>query len=133
MQDIHFDFQKNNLKNITWEELIRQIELRVDNIIYRSWIAVSRTQARQMISHWNFLLNWRKITIPSIQLRVWDVLSLRDKIKKSPLFENTSIKPVFKWIKWDNKSKSIELLEIPKSDELEQSIKTHLIIEYYSR
>ena len=120
-------------KNITWEELIRQIELRVDNIIYRSWIAVSRTQARQMISHWNFLLNWRKITIPSIQLRVWDVLSLRDKIKKSPLFENTTIKPVFKWIKWDNKSKSIELLEIPKSDELEQSIKTHLIIEYYSR
>jgi len=120
-------------KNITWEELIRQIELRVDNIIYRAWIAASRTQARQMISHWNFLLNWRKITIPSIQLRTWDKLTLRDKLKKSPLFEDLKITPVFKWLKWDSKTKSIEVVETPKSDELEQSIKTHLIIEYYSR
>ena len=119
--------------NITWEELIRQIELRVDNIIYRAWLAVSRTQARQMISHWNFLLNWRKITIPSIQVKKWDVLSLRDKLKKSSLFENLDIKPMFKWLKWDNKWKSVEIVEIPNADEMEQSIKTHLIIEYYSR
>lgn len=120
-------------KNITWEEMLRQIELRVDNILYRAGVAESRTQARQMISHWNFLLNWRKITIPSIQLRVWDKLSLRDKLKKSPLFEGLKITPVFKWIKWNDKEKTVELSEIPKADELEQSIKTHLIIEYYSR
>ncbi|MCD5382769.1 30S ribosomal protein S4 [Candidatus Gracilibacteria bacterium] len=119
--------------NITGEELIRQIELRVDNIIYRAGLAVSRTQARQMISHGNFLLNGRKITIPSIQVKKGDVLSLRDKLKKSSLFENLDIKPMFKWLKGDNKGKSVEIVEIPNADEMEQSIKTHLIIEYYSR
>lgn len=120
-------------KNITWEELIRQIEVRIDNVLYRSWFAESRPQARQMISHWHFELNWRKVTVPSIQLRPWDKLSLRKRLQSSALYSEDPAKCSIKWIKADSKKKEIEMIEIPSSDELEQSIKTHLIIEYYSR
>lgn len=121
-------------KNITSEELVRQIEIRVDNIVYRAWFAKSRSQARQMISHGHFEFNWQKITVPSIQIRPWDKLSVTKKLQTSPLFSDiSSLEKWLKWIKSDTKKKEIVIDSLPESDELEQSIKTHLIVEYYSR
>lgn len=120
-------------KHITWDELLRQIEMRADNIIYRAGLAESRPQARQMISHWHFELNWHKITIPSIQLKVWDKLIIRKKLQKSILYTDKKIENATKWLKSDEKVNSVEMLSIPESAELEQFIKTHLIIEFYSR
>lgn len=120
-------------KNVTWEELIRQMEMRIDNVVYRAWLAESRPQARQMVAHWHFELNWRRITIPSIQFKTWDKLILRKKLQNSSLYSESPAKCVVKWIKADVKKKEIEMVEVPAFDELEQSIKTSLIIEYYSR
>lgn len=120
-------------KNITWEELIRQIELRADNVLYRSWFAESRPQARQMISHWHFDLNGRRITVPSIQLKPWDKLTLRKKMTSSSLYWEAPAKSAVKWLKSDSKKWEVKMDSVPEVDELEQSIKTHLIIEFYSR
>jgi len=120
-------------QNVTWEEMIRQIEIRADNALYRAWFAESRPQARQMISHWHFELNWRRITVPSIQLKIWDKLVLRKKLQSSSLYTEAPAKCAVKWLKADVKKKEVEMTEVPAWDELEQSIKTPLIIEYYSR
>lgn len=121
-------------KNITSEELIRQIEIRVDNVLYRAWFAASRAQARQMISHWHFELNWQKITVPSIQVKVWDILVISKKLKDSSLYSNIwSQEKWLKWLKSDIKKKEIVVSSMPENEELEQLVKTHLIVEYYSR
>ena len=121
-------------KNVTSDELIRQMETRVDNVVYRAWFASSRPQARQLVAHWHLELNWRKITIPSIQMKAWDKISIKAKSKKTPLFDELDpIAKFIKWIKPDIKKQEIVIEGTPDTDEMEKSIKTHLIIEWYSR
>lgn len=118
---------------VTGTELLKNLETRVDNIIYRSGVAESRPQARQMISHGHFELNGRRITVPSITVRAGDTLTLRKKIQSSPLYVGFSEAKPLKWLKVEGKKKSIILDRIPEDDELEQSINVQLIVEYYSR
>lgn len=121
-------------KNVTNEELVRQIELRSDNVIYRAWFAMSRAQARQMISHWHFELNWQRITVPSIQAKPWDKFAVSKKLNDALLYSNIwSPEKWLKWIKPNISNKEIVIESIPENDELEQSVKTQLIVEYYSR
>lgn len=120
--------------HVTSEELLRQLETRADNVIFRSWFAISRAQARQMISHWHFELNWQRITIPSIQVKPWDKLNLRKKSVWSSLFSQIKeLDTWVKWIKWDIKKKTIWIESLPEALELEQSVRVPLIIEFYSR
>ncbi|MBT4936935.1 30S ribosomal protein S4 [Candidatus Peregrinibacteria bacterium] len=118
---------------VTGTELLKNLELRADNVVYRSGVADSRPQARQMISHGHFELNGRRITVPSISIRAGDTLVLRKKIHSSPLYVGFSEAKPLKWIKTEAKNKSITLDRIPENDELEQSINVQLIVEYYSR
>ena len=109
----------------------------MDNVVYRAGLGSTRAQARQIASHGLLNLNGKRITVPSIQVKVGDVLQVRPKKASSPLFEilktgKEKIKTP-SWLKLDAKNLSIEILAIPAKEELEQIIDSQLIVEYYSK
>jgi small subunit ribosomal protein S4 len=122
---------------VTGIGLLTFLERRLDNVLFRAGFGVTRPQTRQMLSHGLLTLNGTRVTIPSIQVKVGDKIEVRKKLKDSPLFANLKagkekIKPP-SWLSSDLKSLTIEVLAIPETDELEQSIESQLIIEFYSK
>jgi small subunit ribosomal protein S4 len=122
-------------KGETGESLLRLLEMRLDNLVYVSQFAVTRVQARQMVSHGHFMLNGKRVNIPSIQVRPGDKIELREKIKSSPLYAGFDKLKDFspKWLKVDLKKVAVEVSSIPEKDELEKSIDSQAIVEFYSR
>lgn len=123
----------------TGEKLLEYLERRADNAIYRSGFALTRRQARQLVSHGHFLLNGRKIDIPSIRLNPGDVLEVRPRSAKTEYFKNlanvigaANVVPL-SWMKVDAKKMKIEVTGLPKREEAEAGINEQLIVEYYSR
>ena len=126
-------------EGLTGELLLEYLERRADNVIYRAGFALTRRQARQLVSHGHFLLNGRRIDIPSIRLNPGDVLEVRPKSSKSEYFKNlpniigaSSATPL-SWLKVDAKKMRIEVTGLPKREELDAGINEQLIVEYYSR
>jgi len=128
-------YSKNN--NISHDAaLYLFLEDRMDSIIYRSWFAKTIIQARQMVSHGHFLLNWKKHNIPSTFLKVGDKITLKDKMKDSPLYSGASVSKTFKapsWIKVDRNKYEIEILALPKLWELWVIADILKVIEFYAR
>lgn len=121
------------------ENLLQYLERRADNAVYRAGFATTRRQARQLVSHGHFMLNGRRIDIPSIRLKPGDVLEVRGKSQKSEYFKNldnivssASTTPL-SWLKSDPKQMKIEITGLPKREEAEAGINEQLIVEYYSR
>ena len=124
---------------LTGEKLIEFLERRADNVVFRSGFALTRRQARQLVSHGHFLLNGRRIDIPSIRLNPGDVLEVRPKSSKTEYFKNlpniigaANATPL-SWMKVDAKKMKIEITALPKREEAEPGINEQLIVEYYSR
>jgi len=119
----------------TGDNLLRLLERRLDNVIYVSQFAVTRTQARQMVSHGHFMLNGHRITIPSIMIKPGDKIELVEKHKKGVLYDGLDKLKDYspKWLSVNLKSLSIEVLALPEKDDLEKSINSQLIVEFYSR
>ncbi|MEK7625974.1 MAG: 30S ribosomal protein S4 [Patescibacteria group bacterium] len=118
--------------------LLRFLEQRADNVIYRSGFAISRRAARQLVTHGHFELNGHRIDIPSIRLKEGDELKLRDKSKQSDYFkrlDDVSPKPseIPAWIKVDRKKFEVTVTGTPSREEAEPDINEQLIVEYYSR
>lgn len=118
--------------------LLRFLEQRADNVVYRAGFATSRRAARQIVTHGHFELNGRRIDIPSIRLKDGDKLVLRAKSQKSEYFkklDDVSPKPtdIPVWIKVDRKKFEIEVTGTPAREEAEPDINEQLIVEYYSR
>ena len=121
------------------ENLLQFLERRADNVVYRAGFALTRRQARQLVSHGHFLLNGRRIDIPSIRLKPGDILEVRPKSGNSEYFKNlpniisaSSATPL-SWLKVDGKKMKIEIAGLPKREEAEAGINEQLIVEYYSR
>lgn len=119
----------------TGQNFLRLFERRLDNVIYVSQFAVTRPQARQMVTHGHFKLNGRRVDIPSILVRPGDKIELVEKFAKSPLYADLGSVKDFspKWLKADLKKLSVEVLALPEQDDLEKSIESQLIVEFYSR
>lgn len=119
----------------TGQNFLRLLECRLDNVIYVSQLAVTRPQARQMVTHGHFKLNGRRVDIPSIQVRPGDKIELLARFAKSPLYADLANLKDFspKWLKVDLKKLSLEVLALPEQDDLEKSIDSQLIVEFYSR
>lgn len=121
------------------ENLLQLLERRLDNAVYRAGFATSRRAARQLVGHGHFMLNGRRVDIPSIRLKPGDEITVREKSVKSGYFSqindihgNTSQSPL-SWIKGDVKKLKIEVTGLPKREEAEADINEQLIVEYYSR
>ena len=121
------------------ENLLQYLELRLDNVVYRAGFATSRRAARQLVSHGHFLLNDHRVDIPSIRVKIGDVIVVRPKSTKSGYFTqldevvNNSIQQPLSWLKGDAKKMKIEITGLPKREEAEADINEQLIVEYYSR
>lgn len=126
-------------EGLSGQNLLEFLERRADNVVFRAGFATTRRQARQLVSHGHFLLNGRRIDIPSIRLKAGDVLEVRTKSAKSEYFKNlentvavSGVQPL-SWLKADAKKMRIEITGTPKREEVEAGINEQLIVEYYSR
>jgi small subunit ribosomal protein S4 len=115
------------------------LEQRLDNAVYRAGFATSRRAARQLVGHGHFLLNGRRVDIPSIRLKPGDELVVRPKSTKSGYFtqldevvKNSTQSPL-SWLKSDAKKMTISVTGLPTRQEAEPEINEQLIVEYYSR
>jgi len=125
------------MKGLTSDNLMQQLELRLDNALYRAGFALTRFQARQMATHGHFLVNGRRVDVPSFQLGEGDKVELRPKLKNSKLYpnvleENKGYKPA-RWLTVNPKNLSLEVVGMPSGDDFEKIIDTQKIIEFYSR
>jgi small subunit ribosomal protein S4 len=121
------------------ELLLQLLERRLDNAVYRAGFATSRRGARQLVTHGHFILNGRRVDIPSIRLKEGDEIVLRPKSRENSYFKhiadvhaNTAQVPL-SWLKSDVKKVSIAITGKPKREEAEDDINEQLIVEYYSR
>ena len=126
-------------EGLTGEKLIEFLERRADNAVFRAGFALTRRQARQLVSHGHFKLNGHRIDVPSIRLKPGDVLEVRSKSGKTEYFKNlvnvvgaANVVPL-SWLKADAKKMKIEITGLPKREEAEPGINEQLIVEYYSR
>jgi len=122
-------------EGITGIELLKGLERRLDNLVYRSGFASTRRQARQLVTHGHFELNGRRVDIPSIEVKVGDKLVVRTKSQKSPLFEEVKKQKdaSVKWINADNGKLTIEVIALPGEDDVETIINSQMIVEFYSK
>jgi small subunit ribosomal protein S4 len=126
-------------EGLAGENLLQLLELRLDNAVYRAGFATSRRAARQLVGHGHFMLNGRRVDIPSIRLAPGDELVVRPKSTKSGYFTQIddivkdSVQGPLSWLKSDAKKLKIDITGLPKREEAETDINEQLIVEYYSR
>lgn len=122
-------------KGITGLFLLEMLERRLDNVVYRGGFAASRDQARQLVTHGHFTVNQRSVNIPSYLVRPGDVIKLKEAASNKPkmkaLVEANRGQRVPSWLAREDAQ--IKVLDKPRTDELEQQLQTHLIVEFYSR
>lgn len=122
-------------KSATGEALLQILETRLDNVVYRLSLASSRSQARQLVTHGHVLVNGKKVTIPSINVKIGDIISLSSKaanfdfIKK--LAQDTKDVNLPSW--FEKKATVGKIIVLPKREDIDPNINENLIVEYYSR
>lgn len=120
-------------KGDTKELIISTLETRLDNIVYRLGFAKTRYMSRQFVSHGHILVNGKKLTIPSYQVRVDDVISITPKMQNNPKVLELSTQESVIMPFLDKKGLSGKLIRMPKNEDVQVLFDLQLIIEYYSR
>jgi small subunit ribosomal protein S4 len=121
-------------KGITGENLLKFLESRLDNTVYRLGIAKTRAGARQLVSHKHILVNGVVTNIPSCQLRPGDVVTVREKSKSIEFVtDSLAIRKDFSWLQWDGDNFSGTFVNYPDREEIPENIKEQLIVELYSK
>ena len=125
-----------NRPGVTGENLLRMLELRLDNVVYRAGFALSRPQARQFVAHGHFTVNGRVVDIPSYQLKVGDRLEVRQSRTKREPFKvvaaNRSTQSP-EWLGVDLGKLTATISDLPRRDQMPLDLNEQLVVEYYSR
>ncbi len=121
-------------KGVTGEELLRILECRLDNVVYRAGLARSRIEARQIVTHGHFKVNERRVDIPSFGVRVGDVITRR-KEKTIPQIEDSLLAKATppRWVSLDRENVKIDIVDIPNRDDIPEEIEERLVVELYSK
>lgn len=122
-------------QGITGENLLRLLELRLDNVVYRLGFAVTRRQARQFVTHGHFRVNGQKVNIPSYQVREGDVISLKQGSTAEAVMRaaTENIAAVAAWLQADHDGLTGKILRAPERDEIDTEVREQLIVELYSK
>lgn len=127
--------EANRLKGATGENLIKLLESRLDNVVYRMGIAPTRPAARQLVSHKHITVNGEIVNIPSYRLKAGDIIELKPKSKV-----NTSIvslirpkNPKINWVDWNENDMKGTYIANPERENVPENIKEQLIVELYSK
>ena len=121
---------------ITGENLLKLLECRLDNVVYRLGIAPTRAAARQLVSHRHICVNGNVVNIPSYALKAGDVVSVREKSKTLEVITESlsgAARSRFAWLEWDSASMTGKFLQTPEREEIPENIKEQLIVELYSK
>ena len=124
-------------KGATGETLLQNLERRLDNAIYRSGFAKSRSQARQLVSHGHIQVNGRTSKTPSYQVEAGDTLAVKESSRSSNYFKEavnwakTQTRPG--WLETDPEAFTARVLSLPTREQIEAQINTQLVVEHYSR
>jgi small subunit ribosomal protein S4 len=120
---------------VTGLNLLRHLELRLDNIVYRLGVGASRRQARQLVSHRHIQVNGRTVNIPSYKVKPGDEIKVRrpGSAVVDVALEATRVRTVPSWLAFNEQEKSGKVLALPERDEMEMGVEEHLIVEFYSR
>lgn len=123
-------------EGITGENLLKFLEARLDNTVYRLGIAPTRSGARQLVSHKHITVNGEVVNIPSYSLRAGDVVAVRERSKALEAV-TTSVAGrrinKYNWLEWDSNNLTGKFLTYPTRDEIPENIKENLIVELYSK
>ncbi len=123
------------MKGKTGEVMLSLLERRLDNVVYRLGLGASRAMARQIVNHTHILVNGKVVNIPSYQIKVGDVISVKEKSAKSELFagikESRVIVP--KWLEFEPAKLTGKVIALPARDDIDLTIAEHYIIERYSK
>jgi small subunit ribosomal protein S4 len=122
-------------QGITGEELLRLLEMRLDNVVYRLGFAASRAQARQLVRHGHFHVNGRRVNIPSYQVRADDIVSLRPGAAGEAAVRSATdlTASVANWLQADHDNLTGKVLRMPDRDEIDTPVQEQLIVELYSK
>src|SRR5438105_340623 len=120
---------------VTGENLLRMLETRLDNVVYRLGFAASRAQARQVVRHGHFLVNGRRVNIPSYQVKPNDIVSLRagsaaEQVVRDATDLTASVAP---WLQADHDGLTGKVLKWPEREEIDTPVQESLIVELYSK
>jgi small subunit ribosomal protein S4 len=122
-------------QGITGEELLRMLEMRLDNVVYRLGFAASRAQARQLVRHGHFHVNGRRVNIPSYQVRVDDIISMRPGSTAEAAVRSATdlTASVANWLQADHDNLTGKVLRQPDREEIDTPVQEQLIVELYSK
>ena len=120
---------------ITGEALLRMLETRLDNVVYRLGFAASRAQARQIIRHGHFQVNGRRVNIPSFQVRPNDVVSLKAGSPVEQVVRDATdlTASVASWLQADHDNLTGKVLKLPERTDIDTPVQEQLIVELYSK
>lgn len=122
-------------KGITGENLLKFLEARLDNTVFRMGIAPSRPAARQLVTHKHITVNGKLVNIPSYTLRPGDVVAVREKSKSLEVITESASRRGrgFAWLEFNPAAKSGRFIDFPERDQIPENIKEQLIVELYSK
>ena len=123
------------MSGITGENLLQLLELRLDNVVYRMGFAKTRSQAKQLVSHGHFLVNGKKVDVPSYQVSAGDVITVREKSRNNGVFKETEDKVwnQAQWVSVDVEKLEGKVNSLPTREDIDFEIDEQLIVELYSK
>lgn len=124
-------------KGVTGDTLLAMLERRFDNVVYRSGFAATRSEARQLVKHYHFLINGKRANVPSMLLAKGDIVELKQTSRSSSKLANAmevnSIREIPAWIEVDKASFKSVVRDLPKREDVTSTIEERLVVEYYNK
>ena len=133
----HYFEIAEKMEGKTGDNLITVLESRLDNIVFRMGLALTRREARQLVSHRHFTVNGERVNIPSYRVKEGDVIALYEGSRSSAKFkevvEQTNGRVVPVWLEPDKANFAAKVVRMPKTEDLDYEVQAHLIVELYSK
>jgi small subunit ribosomal protein S4 len=126
----------DRMKGITGENMLSLLERRLDNVIFRMGVGVSRAQARQLVSHGHFTVNGKKVNVPSYIVKVGDVIAVKESKTANKYFEAikaSKVNNLPKWLEFNPEKLEGKILALPVREDIDSQIAEHMIVELYSK
>ena len=124
-------------QGVTGTNLLRILESRLDNVVYRAGYASSRAEARQLVGHGHFEVNGSRVDIASYLLKAGDVVTVCEKARATDkikaVVEANSAKPVPEWLDVNRDAYEVKVVNLPEREQIEAPVEEHLIVELYSK
>jgi small subunit ribosomal protein S4 len=124
------------MRGITGENMLVLLERRLDNVVYRMGIGVSRAQARQIVNHGHITVNGKRVNIPSYLVKVGDEIAVKENKREKAFFvelKDSSFKNSLKWLEFDPKTLKGSIITLPSREDIDMNIAEHMIVELYSK